>query len=207
MTAKQALAERARLEKERIAAAMAVDSTRVELARLEGEQARVDSERVAAYQRLARGHTEGQAAVDEAEERRSDLLAGIDRERAANTGAHAARKAVEAELEVLLREELPVFAAEAERLTQRAAEAVRAVEAPYLAAQVAWAAAASAWAPLQPAVHATLESVQDEVGVWRPASVVHEAARVPAFPLIAPEEWAKLAVARPPGMRPDTNDR
>ena len=203
MTAKQALAERARLERERVAATKAGDATRVELRRLEAELEQANTARVAAYEKLARGQKDGQAAVDKAEEQRAALLAALDRARAAYDGAGRARTAVDTELGRLLEAQLPVYAAEAERLTQRADEALKALEEPYREAERAWQEAANAWAPLRPAIHATLESVQDEVGVWRDARLVHEAARVPEFPLAVPGGWGTLPPARPPGVQAD----
>lgn len=168
---------------------------------LEHRRALVTRDHAAALQAAARGDNKSHRRAAEIDSELRDIRDGIEAAQAKVNAAHAARTAVEQEIERLYTDHLPAFAAEAELKTQEAHERLLALEEPYRAALAAWAAAARAWQPLAGAVRTHIDLTQDEHGLWRNRTANTQSAQPPPCPLPAIGNFTALPAARPPAMR------
>lgn len=203
-----ALAERERLQGEWRAAQGAADLHDANAGRLQARSRVLERERIEAYSESARGREGAAKRVEEIEEEMADVSTQLEREKAAAEGANRGRRHAEDELARLLKDELSVFADEAEALTEQAREALAALSEPYRTAEQAWAAASAKWSPLAPAIAQEMKELREADGVYSAGRGDSEASRVPEFPLPASgsvfeRSEARVLSARPPAVQPD----
>lgn len=206
MAGRSVLAQHAALAKELANAHHAENDYRADLRRAQVAIDRANTERLALYQKKARGTLDGLDDLNAAEnawhEARRDEISFKGQLEA----ARAAIETVQAEIQVLYRTHLPVFAAEAEMRTQEAADALEALHEPYRVAHHAWNQARAAWLPLQEAIFTAAATADHDDGVWRDQTKTQRAAQVPDLPLPDPAFLHGIPAARPPAMEPVNPD-
>ena len=202
MDGKNVLAQYAQLAQELTAAHAAEHEERRNVANHNAAAERFNATRMRLYGDKARGRLNGLEELNEAEHGWASA-----RRQAANAAeqqqaAHIAIEAVQHEIAALYHAHLDVFAAEAEKRTQAAAEALAALAGPYNAAWHTWAQARAAWRPLQSAIFEAVLHNEHVEGVYRDRATTHRDAMVPELPLPEPGFLAGIPDARPPAMQP-----
>ncbi len=196
------LAQHAQLAQELAAAHAAEHEERRNVAKHQSAAERFNETRMRLYGDKARGRLNGLEELNEAErgwtEARQQAATAAQQQEAAKN----AIQAVQNEISALYHAHLSVFAAEAERRTRVASEALAALAGPYEAAWHAWAQARAAWQPLQPAIFEAVMHAEHVEGVWSDRAQTHRDAMVPELPLPEPGFLAGIPAARPAAMQP-----
>jgi hypothetical protein len=201
-TAKDVLAQHARLRKELAAARQAEHDERRDFLRHEAAARRFNDERMRLYGEKARGRLKGLEELNEAEHGWQEAKALAASAQEQQEAARHAAIAVQQEIAMLYEAHLGLFSAEAERRTQAAAEALAALEGPYTEAFTAWAEAKAAWQPLSEAITKQVILADARDGRWHDHSTSVAAGQVPNLPLPEPGFLRGIPAARPSAMRP-----
>jgi hypothetical protein len=149
-----------------------------------------------------------QDAHEETNAKRKTLAEELTKAQSHTEAAAVARKAVQDELTLLYAEEFPVFAEEAEKITEEAHAKLLALAEPYMAAMRAWQAAVSTWGPLAPAIRDRLVDHENATGLFPDPRYRLDASRVAVFPLPNPAQvfgavQQGTLTARPRALEPD----
>lgn len=170
------------------------------------EAERADDTALTAYIRQQNKPT--LAAHEEANGRRKRLAEELTKAQAHTEAAAVARRAVQDELTLLYAEEFPIFAEEAEKITEEAHAKLLALAEPYMAAMKAWQLAVTMWGPLAPAIRDRLIDHENATGLFPDPSYRNDASRVAVFPLPNPAQvfgavQEGTLTARPRALEPD----
>lgn len=202
MAGRSVLAQHAALAQELKSAHAAENDYRSDLRRAKVAIERANAERLALYQKKARGTLEGLEDLNAAE---NEWHAARRDEASFEGQLEAARAAIETvqnEIQALYSVHLPTFAAEAEKRTREAGDALAALHEPYARAHHAWQQARAAWLPLQDAIYMAAATADHDDGIWRDQTKTQRSAQVPELPLPNPAFLHGIPAARPPAMEP-----
>ena len=180
MRVAEALDEEQRLIGERDHAMKHDGLLAAEIAQLERRQGELSREEVQLLKEISRGLDVGTRREDNRAEKQ-ETESVIEQKIAERNAALMASREADAEVGRLRFSELHVLAEDADVYTAAAQKALAALEAPYLAAQQAWAEAETRWSRLSSALNHHVQEHQEEEGVYSTPDKVDTAA--PQFPL------------------------
>lgn len=171
-----------------------------QLAGFEADLQKLDARRLEAYRALAVQEDGAEREVGRVENERDKLLVIRERTQVSFKGADSARVQTEHHIAELRKRELEAFKTKAEKVSERAAGAWKALEGPYREAEAAWRAAEAEWSPLRPALEDEIRTTDAEAGVYLAPKAIQAAATTPGFPLPnAASVFSGAVAARPKG--------
>lgn len=181
-----ALELRDELRQQLVAATAIGGQAQAELERLTQELKQNDGQRREAVAAQIRG-IPGDDPNEVAKARSALLRRQRDTEDALD-GAGVAIGRVKQEIAALQQSRLDEFVEHAEQLSEIAVDALKRLQAPYLAAVDAWSAATSEWRSLQPQLAEAVAADDVQLGFWRDHSVIARRSSPQKFPIDVPAD-------------------